>query len=137
MSSPDSINDIMITCAANKCKAVKYCNAACKKKHRKTHKKKCEIRAAELHEEALFKEPPLPPEECPICFLPMPLDVEYTTFKLCCGLVIYNGCIYAMVGEELRKDNSKPDEELSTCAFCRTPEIISDEEYIERLTKQT
>lgn len=26
----------------NKCHAVKYCNAACKKKHRKKHKKQCE-----------------------------------------------------------------------------------------------
>ena len=29
--------DDMNTC--NKCKSVKYCNAACKKKHRKKHKK--------------------------------------------------------------------------------------------------
>ena len=108
MSSPDSINDVTITCAAcgkegdgdnmntcNKCKAVKFCNAACKKKHRKTHKKKCEIRAAELHEEALFKEH-LPPEECPVCFLPLPHEQVYTTFKSCCGKLICNGCTHAM-----------------------------------------
>jgi len=41
-------SDDMNTC--NKCKMVKYCNAACKKKHRKKHKKKCEERVAELHE---------------------------------------------------------------------------------------
>ena len=35
----------------NKCKEVKYCNAACKKKHRKKHKKSCERRVAELHDE--------------------------------------------------------------------------------------
>jgi hypothetical protein len=35
------------------------------------HKKLCKQRAAELHDEALFKEPP-PKEDCPICFLPMP-----------------------------------------------------------------
>ena len=33
-------SDDMNTC--NKCKSVKYCNAACKKKHRSKHKKKCE-----------------------------------------------------------------------------------------------
>ena len=32
----------------NKCQMVKYCNAACKKKHRSKHKKKCERRMAEL-----------------------------------------------------------------------------------------
>ena len=42
----------MNTC--NKCKSVKYCNAACKKKHRTKHKKACERRMAELHEEALL-----------------------------------------------------------------------------------
>ena len=44
----------------NKCQMVKYCNAACKKKHRSKHKKKCERRAAEiqaeLHEIQLFAE---------------------------------------------------------------------------------
>ena len=42
----------------NKCKETTYCNAACKKKHRSRHKKECEKRVAELHDEALFKEPP-------------------------------------------------------------------------------
>ena len=42
----------------NKCKAATYCNAACKKKHRSKHKKQCERRVAELHDEMLFKEPP-------------------------------------------------------------------------------
>ena len=40
-------NDNMNTC--NKCKMVKYCNAACKKKHRKKHKNVCERRVAEMH----------------------------------------------------------------------------------------
>ena len=59
-------SDEMNTC--NKCKEVKYCNAACKKKHRTKHKKACERKVAELHEEQLFREPP-PREECTICML--------------------------------------------------------------------
>ena len=35
----------------NKCKEATYCNAACKKKHRSKHKKQCERRVAELHDE--------------------------------------------------------------------------------------
>jgi hypothetical protein len=53
------------------CMQVKYCNAECQHKHWATHKKQCKLRAAELRDEALFKDPP-PLEECPICFLPMP-----------------------------------------------------------------
>ena len=60
----------MNTC--NKCNMVQYCNAVCKKKHRSKHKKKCERRVAELHDEKLFKQPP-PRDECPICFLILPL----------------------------------------------------------------
>ena len=39
----------------NKCKMVKYCNAACKKKHRSKHKKACEKRVGELHEKNYSK----------------------------------------------------------------------------------
>jgi len=46
----------MNTC--NRCNMVKYCNAACKKKHRSKHKKKCEKRVAELYDEKLFADPP-------------------------------------------------------------------------------
>ena len=53
------------------CMRVKYCNAACQRNHWPKHKKLCKLRAAELRDEALFKDPP-PKEECPICFLPMP-----------------------------------------------------------------
>src|SRR5210317_1395764 len=74
----------------NKCKLVTYCNAACKKKHRSKHKKACGRRVAELHDEALFKEPP-PREECPICLLPLPLDARQTTFQSCCGKIICEG----------------------------------------------
>jgi len=47
----DSISSICANCGkkgddvnnvCNKCNQVKYCNAACKKKHRSKHKKECE-----------------------------------------------------------------------------------------------
>ena len=114
-------SDDMNTC--NKCKMVKYCNAACKKKHRTKHKKKCERRAAELHDEQLFKE--VKPEECPICFQPMPLEADQVSFKSCCGKTICNGCIYAMIMSE-GKD---------LCAFCRTPRAANSEDDIKRTKK--
>ena len=113
----------MNTC--NKCKSVKYCNAACKKKHRTKHKQACERRVAELYDEQLFKKPP-PPEECPICMLPMPLEAGQTEFKLCCGKVICHGCIYAIGTSEGGGD---------LCAFCRTPLITDDKERYRRTKK--
>jgi len=47
-------NDNMNTC--NKCNVVKYCNAVCKKVHKKKHKKDCEeyVRlATEKHDEEI------------------------------------------------------------------------------------
>jgi len=117
-------SDNMNTC--NKCKSVKYCNAACKKKHRSKHKKACDRRVAELHDEQLFKEPP-PREECPICMLPLPVDAIQMTFQTCCGKTICNGCIYAMCMSE--------GGGLILCPYCRTPESSSDEEHIKRTKK--
>ena len=63
--------------ACKSCMLVRYCNASCQKNHWPTHKKLCKERAAELRDEALFKDPP-PKEDCPICFLPMPVKI------ICC-----------------------------------------------------
>jgi hypothetical protein len=115
--------DSMNSC--NKCDLVKYCNAACKKKHKSKHKKKCERRVAELYDEKLFREPP-PREECPICMLPLPPSTDQITFEACCGKDVCNGCIYAMVEKEGAN---------VLCAFCRTPGADSDEGIIERLEK--
>ena len=105
------------------CMRVKYCGATCQKNHWATHKKQCKLRATELRDEALFKDPP-PKEDCPICFLPMPekliscaslrpatrssvpiynfaieneaLKVEDTEILYpCCGKSICKGCIHS------------------------------------------
>jgi hypothetical protein len=47
------------------CMLVKYCNANCQLRHWSKHKKICKQRAAELRDEALFKDPPAK-EDCPI-----------------------------------------------------------------------
>ena len=112
----DGINNMHITCTkveveidkcsncgkegsdlnvCNKCKAVIYCNAACKKKHRTKHKKKCERRVAELYDEQLFKQPPQK-EDCPICMIPLPSLDTGSRYKACCGKFICSGCIHAM-----------------------------------------
>ena len=111
-------SDDMNTC--NKCQLVKYCNAACKKKHRTKHKKKCERRVAELHDEKLFKE--VEPDECPICLLPLEIEGEQIeTFQSCCGKSICNGCMYVMEKSEAGK---------ILCPFCRTPPCSEKEEIL-------
>jgi len=116
----------------NKCKSVKYCNAVCKKVHKKKHKKDCEEhlrraaklkeeeskRAAELHDIELFKQPPQLHDDCPICFLLLPTSGSGKRYQTCCGQFICCGCIHAMD---------------KICPFCRTPTPVLDEEVVERL----
>ena len=116
----------------NKCKMVKYCNAACKKKHRSKHKKKCERRVAELQDLELFKQPP-PREDCPICFLPLPRLGMGSKYNACCGKEICSGCIYAPVYDNLGNIIGNGED---TCPFCRTLAQCSEEEIIKRLKKR-
>ena len=106
----------------NKCKDAKYCNAACKKKHRKQHKKKCEKRVAELHDEALFREPPHEHGDCAICFLQLPSLDSGRRYMSCCGKIICTGCIHAPV-----YDNHGKIIVGKKCPFCRTPSPTGEE----------
>ncbi|KAL7527837.1 hypothetical protein ACHAXR_002155 [Thalassiosira sp. AJA248-18] len=74
------------------------------------HKKACKKRAAELHNDALFR-PLEPNEDCPICFLPLPHHVTHKMWMSCCGKELCLGCIHA--ADELDEDG------VATCPFCR------------------
>ena len=119
-------SEVSNTC--NKCKSVMYCNAACKKKHRKKHKKACERRVTELHDEKLFKQPP-PLEDCPICFLRMPSLESGQIYMACCGKVICSGCIHAVQSRATKKEHN-------ICPFCRTPNPTTNEEVIKQFEKR-
>ena len=77
------------------CKMVKYCNRDCQIAHRPQHKKACKKRAAELHDEKLFKQPP-PKGDCPICMLLLPSLNTGWKYRSCCGKTICSGCIHAV-----------------------------------------
>ena len=85
----------------NKCKEATYCNAACKKKHRKQHKKECERIVVELQDEVLFREPPPEYGDCPICFIRLPSLGSGRSYMTCCGKMICTGCCHADVYDNL------------------------------------
>ena len=142
--------------ACKSCMLVKYCNAECQKKHWPQHKIPCKLRAAELRDEALFKDPPQK-EDCPICFIPMPLlliscvtlppatvtSVPITDFAneneglakilteqyyACCGKRICKGCIYSFCAAG---NHDK-------CPFCNAERNINatEEERVQEILKQ-
>ena len=137
------------------CRHTRYCNAECQKNHWATHKKECKLRAAELRDEALFKDPP-PKEDCPICFVPMPAkliscislppatissvpiydfekaneelaDEPMAQFYVCCGKYVCRGCIHSFV-------QSGNDEK---CPFCNSDQDNkTQEERVEENMKR-
>ncbi|KAL9190172.1 hypothetical protein ACHAXT_007383 [Thalassiosira profunda] len=106
------------------CLEVKYCNRMCQQAHYSAHKAQCKKRQAELHDEALFKQPEM--EDCPICFLPISVGVTLTSYHSCCGKTICSGCCFAVRKESAME--GKPQ----TCAFCRTPYPDTDREVLQR-----
>ena len=137
------------------CMHARYCNAECQHKHWPTHKTACKLRAAELRDEALFKDPP-PKEECPICFLPMPVKLiscvslppatlssvpindfakaneelvdELTeTYYSCCGKSICGGCVHS----------SYESGNIGKCPFCNAnQENKTVEEQVKELWRR-
>jgi hypothetical protein len=120
------------------CMLVKYCNTTCQRNHWAKHKQVCKLRAAELRDEALLKDPPAK-EDCPICFLPMPVriftctslpdatissvpiydfananeglpDKDMELYYSCCGKSVCKGCVYSL-------SHSENDEK---CPFCNS-----------------
>ena len=77
-----------------------------------------------LSDNALFKEPP-PSEDCPICFLPQPLDADQSKYQSCCGKVLCGRCLHAAM---------RADDRL-LCPFCRTP-VHCQTMYVKRLKKR-
>ena len=123
----DTSNDMMSCCAScgktegdgvqlrtcDACKSVRYCGVTCQRNHRPMHKKTCKKRAAELRDEILFKQPESSHlGDCPICVLPLPVDMTYVYFE-CCSKVVCRGCVYANFKRE------KEERLEHSCPFCR------------------
>jgi tetratricopeptide (TPR) repeat protein len=109
------------------CDLVRYCGDKCREEHREQHNEECKKRAKESQDNSLFRQPDGSHRgECPLCFLPMPLDPRKSTFNSCCSKHICDGCEYA----HHVKSGSQ------TCPFCRESLADDDDEEERRLMKR-
>jgi len=95
-------------------------SAACQKDHTSQQERDYESRAAEIHDDILFRQPESSHlGECPICLLPLSLDTKHAMMQSCCSKLICIGCFYASIRYEVVKmiKNKK-----RSCPFCRQPE---------------
>ena len=117
-----------------------------------SQKPACKLRAAELRDEALFKDP-LPMEECPICFLPMPINLincitlppatissvpiydfaianeELEEYFSCCGKTICQGCVHSF-------NQTGNDDKNGKCAFCNSDRNNTKEERVQEMMRR-
>lgn len=76
-------------------------------------------RAEEMHDRKLFSQPDETHlGECPLCFLPLPIDRSKSMFRTCCSEIICMGCLYANL-----MSNKHDKVKAGSCPFCREPAV--------------
>ena len=114
----------------NDCDLVRYCGDKCREDHREQHEEEYKNRKALLHDRKLFTQPDgTHLGECPLCFLPLPIDKSKSLFWTCCSETICMGCVYANFMSNIH-DKVK----AKRCPFCR--EVADDVENNKRIMKR-
>eukprot|EP00985_Skeletonema_marinoi_P020430 scaffold12160_cov75-Skeletonema_marinoi.AAC.2 len=135
--SADKVDDMKMCCAScgiaevdelklkecTSCDLVRYCSNECQKNHKSRHKEVCKrraayllLRAAVLRDKLLFKQPECTHlGDCPICMIPLSLDLDKAIMHSCCSKTICKGCAYA---NEIREVEASL---CPFCPFCRQP----------------
>ena len=114
------------------CDLVRYCSDECREEQKSEHDEACKKRVAELRDELLFKQPESTHRgDCPICSLPLPLDISKATIYSCCSNSICNGCNIANTIREIETRRE------TLCPFCREPALTNgDARHVERRMKR-
>jgi TPR repeat protein len=126
-----AVDDVKLKKCNNDCDLVKYCSDICEANHREQHEVECKKRKTELRDRDLFAQPDESHlGECPICCLPLQLDIQKSILMSCCSKTICNGCEYANQTREYKAGLEQ------RCAFCREPTPDGDEKFYKNVMKR-
>ena len=132
MSSNTSPNDAKISAAVDQLASLEVTDD-------QTNEKSSDTSAGGASEDEGLWKPHQPNEECPVCFVPLPLDERACTYRVCCGKTICAGCTM----ETIRADNvinkKRAKKKLppvdNGCPFCRSATKEVKSSYEERIHK--
>ena len=83
--------------------------------------------------------PHLPNEDCPLCFVPLPVNETEYAYFVCCGRTLCSACVAETIraGEIINKKRAKKKQPPidHTCSFCRTKPDTTGSKYEERIRK--
>ncbi len=126
-----AVDDVKLKDCDVGCDLAKYCSDVCQNNHREQHEEECKKRLAELRDRDLFTQPDESHlGECPICFLPLPINDTKSTFMVCCSKRICEGCNIATAEREYEAGLEQ------RCPFCREPAPDTVEEGVENCMKR-
>ncbi len=119
------------------CDLVKYCSDECHQLRKSDIENECKIIAAALaRDKLLFTQPESTHMgDCPICCLPLLIDLSKSTFIACCSNYICNGCRHATTKRAVEL-SSNYESIVQACPFCREPIPKTIEEADKQLTKR-
>jgi tetratricopeptide (TPR) repeat protein len=126
-----AVDDVKMKACSGGCDLVKYCSDNCQENNRDHHEQECKERKAELRDKQLFEQPGSSYYlgECPICFLPLSLDITKSRLMPCCSQFICIGCDYANLKREYEGGLQH------RCSFCREP-IPRSQKEADRYSKK-
>ena len=87
----------------------------------------------------LWKPPP-PAEECPVCFVPLPLPADESSYWVCCGKMICAACMEEtiratnIINKKRAKKKQPPLEHA--CSFCRTLRVLTSSSFVSRFEER-
>jgi hypothetical protein len=121
------VDDVKLLEECNDFDLVRYCGDKCREEHREQHGEECKIRVKEMHDKKLFTQPDgTHIGECPLCFLPLPLDKSKSLFWPCCSKLVCKGCVHA----NYKSNGSRH------CPFCRAVASKGENKIRQQLMKR-